>query len=219
MAHLVTDIKARECTECGKAIRTYTEQPMCHPCRAVRREAERKDTERRRRVLDRQQTNLDADLAAHRMSETEHKRRSAVLAGRRGPKRDRRPNRDNRTTTEQGYGYAHQLARGQLLRDLVPGTQCPLCGDPMYPDQLLDCDHSNPAARAEGAPGDRLAHQHCNRRDGATRSLRRQGKHLRQPQRCEVCGVEFQPHPNQKTCSRKCGWTIRRRTAPATPTP
>jgi hypothetical protein len=62
------------------------------------------------------------------------------------------------------YGPEHQRARLRLLRELIAGTPCPLCGEPMYPaTEELDLDHSDPRAKAAGLPGDRLTHRGCNR--------------------------------------------------------
>lgn len=74
------------------------------------------------------------------------------------------------TSTERGYGTPHRRARTELLADFTPGTPCGFCDEPMFEDQLLDLDHSDPAARLRQEPGDRLTHRSCNRRDGARRA-------------------------------------------------
>lgn len=61
------------------------------------------------------------------------------------------------------YGPEHQRVRLRLLRELIPGTPCPLCLEPMFASQELDLDHSDPEAKRVGYPGDRLTHRGCNR--------------------------------------------------------
>jgi hypothetical protein len=66
------------------------------------------------------------------------------------------------TTTQRGYGAAHQKRRAQLLQHAY-FTACPLCGDVMRADEPLDLDHTirlidNPTSR-----GDRIVHSTCNR--------------------------------------------------------
>lgn len=64
--------------------------------------------------------------------------------------------------------YKQAQRRKQLLPYAI-GTDCPLCGLPMYEGQSLDLDHSVPVALGGGAePGDRMAHASCNRSAGAT---------------------------------------------------
>jgi len=74
------------------------------------------------------------------------------------------------TTTQRGYGTAHQRRRAQLL-PLACGEPCPLCGETMTAEQQLDLHHSISAM--QGGIGDRIVHAKCNRgrgqgRDGAT---------------------------------------------------
>jgi hypothetical protein len=78
--------------------------------------------------------------------------------------------KSGRTTTEEGYGWAHQQARAAMLdrlrRDGV--GQCPRCLRPIYPHQarILDAGHSG-NRKALGLPPDQLEHRRCNRRAGA----------------------------------------------------
>lgn len=73
--------------------------------------------------------------------------------------------------SERAYGTLHRKIRLQLLASTPQGTMCPFwggdekCPGPMHPGaQLLDLNHSDPAAKLRGEPGDQLAHRACNRR-------------------------------------------------------
>lgn len=119
------------------------------------------------------------------------------------------------TTTERGYGWPHQRQRAKLLSELVPGTPCALCGKPMNSDHRLDLDHSDPEARLAGKPGDRLTHEGCNRRESAQRNAKARNPNYVPNPECAVCGKPFERNHNVRTCSRACGWTLRRTRAPA----
>lgn len=69
------------------------------------------------------------------------------------------------TTTERGYGWEHQQARAQALRDLCDGEPCPYCDGPMTRVMRLDYDHYPPLALGGGGTR-RLTHASCNRRQG-----------------------------------------------------
>lgn len=94
----------------------------------------------------------------------------------------RRGRRDPRSANERGYGAAHRRERKRQLDELIPGTLCPLCNEPMFLDQELDLDHSDSVVKMRGGPGDRLTHAPCNRRQGARRARGCD---------CEVCTGEF----------------------------
>lgn len=66
----------------------------------------------------------------------------------------------------KNYTPEHRRRRDDLLPKAW-GKQCPLCGLPMLRGQVLELDHSVPAALVPGRPGDRIAHRTCNRRAGA----------------------------------------------------
>lgn len=74
--------------------------------------------------------------------------------------------KSGRTTTEEGYGWTHQQARAQLIRDLRDGDPCCRCGRPMFRNQtrFLDADHWR---NHKPQPPDALAHRRCNRAAGA----------------------------------------------------
>lgn len=76
-------------------------------------------------------------------------------------KRGRCPacNRARGTTTQRGYGTAHQQQRARLLRTAI-GTRCPICTQPMLAGQPLDLDHST---NDKALLGDRIVHAGCNR--------------------------------------------------------
>ena len=62
------------------------------------------------------------------------------------------------------YGPEHRRRRKVLLEQLamLGSAPCPLCGLPMTVANRLHLDHSDPAAKARGEPGDRLVHATCN---------------------------------------------------------
>jgi hypothetical protein len=63
------------------------------------------------------------------------------------------------TTTQRGYGHAHQQRRAQDLATYHPSDPCPRCGQPLGPDPtLLDEGHTDDRAGYEG-----LTHADCNR--------------------------------------------------------
>lgn len=76
---------------------------------------------------------------------------------------------DPRTTTQKGYGWAHQEARRRALEVLVDGTLCHHCRRPMYRTQarVLDLDHTDDRHAYRG-----LAHRSCNRRAGQAKAQR-----------------------------------------------
>lgn len=72
------------------------------------------------------------------------------------------------STTERGLGWAHQRERKRLL-PLAHYTDCPLCGQTMWPDDQLDLDHVVPRCfgGVTGEPGSgRIVHAYCNRAEG-----------------------------------------------------
>lgn len=76
---------------------------------------------------------------------------------------------DGRTTTQRGYGWRHQQARTQAIRDMPDGQACARCGQPMWRSQArtLDLDHTDDRAAYNG-----LAHGACNRRAGQAKAVR-----------------------------------------------
>lgn len=65
---------------------------------------------------------------------------------------------------ERGYGNDHGARRADLLRHLMPGTPCPVCGLGMWTTQALDADHSESLRDNPDAVADRLVHASpCNR--------------------------------------------------------
>lgn len=58
------------------------------------------------------------------------------------------------STSDRGYGLAHQQRREFLLYNLVDGSPCWWCGKPMFKDKNLNfdglslhADHSDPISR------------------------------------------------------------------------
>lgn len=70
---------------------------------------------------------------------------------------------------DPAYGWEHQQRAAALKRKAV-GTICPLCGELMLGSQwragALHLDHTNPADKAAGLPGDRVTHAFCNQSRG-----------------------------------------------------
>lgn len=79
------------------------------------------------------------------------------------------PPRRRGTTTEEGYGWAHQQARARLV-PLALGEACPMqgprCTGVMVDARLMDLHHSDPTARLRGEPGDVVVCAPCNRSYG-----------------------------------------------------
>jgi hypothetical protein len=66
------------------------------------------------------------------------------------------------TRHERGYGSAHVRRRDELLKALVPGTPCSLCGLPMYAWQKLHAGHTVALRDDPAAVADCLQHEACN---------------------------------------------------------
>jgi hypothetical protein len=75
---------------------------------------------------------------------------------------------DRGTTTEQGYGWDHQQIRAALIRDLVEGTPCDRCFEPMHRRQNLDAahPHDRPRSLFATSKATHLEHRTCNIRAG-----------------------------------------------------
>jgi hypothetical protein len=72
------------------------------------------------------------------------------------------------TTKAKGLGHPHRMQRERLLRAHVEGSECELCGRPMYRAQGLQADHVIPRVIAgPRALATRLVHASCNARAGA----------------------------------------------------
>ncbi|TQE43584.1 HNH endonuclease [Corynebacterium phoceense] len=71
------------------------------------------------------------------------------------------------TTAQRGYGGNHAKAREQLIYNLIDGTPCEYCGQPMYREAGRNFDGA--ALEADHEEGDktrlanRLLHRRCNR--------------------------------------------------------
>lgn len=74
------------------------------------------------------------------------------------------------TTTQRGYGYAHQQLRAALLPQAY-GSPCTRCGQTMRQGQPLDLDHTDDRGGYRG-----FAHSTCNRSAGA---IKRNGGDVR----------------------------------------
>lgn len=74
-------------------------------------------------------------------------------------------NRSALTTTQRGYGHAHQKRRAALLAAAY-GQPCPICGKLTLHGQALDLDHTTRLVDNPNSIGDRITHATCNRRGG-----------------------------------------------------
>ena len=87
-------------------------------------------------------------------------------------------NRRAMTTTQRGYGAAHQRKRALLHANAI-GNPCPICHDTMHHNQPLDLDHTTPLSTDPTSQGDRIVHSSCNRAHGASISNGGVGKSQR----------------------------------------
>ena len=69
-------------------------------------------------------------------------------------------------TTQVGLGYAHQRDRRRAIAVMPDGTQCPLCGQPMWKTQRLHYDHVIPRALGGTAGPRSITHGWCNEKAG-----------------------------------------------------
>jgi len=113
------------------------------------------------------------------------------------PPRSPRPARGN--TSARGYGTYHQRLRRYLISIFEPGQPCPRCGGPILAGEPVDLDHTDDRSGYLG-----LSHAWCNR--GALDGPRPRVTS------CPVCGA-YVARSGRKTCSRACGWELRRRAA------
>lgn len=71
------------------------------------------------------------------------------------------------STTERGYGAAHQKERQRWARLVETGkANCTRCLNPIKPDQPWDLDHNDDRTGYLGA-----AHQTCNRSRRTTQQI------------------------------------------------
>jgi len=70
---------------------------------------------------------------------------------------------------DPAYGYRHQLQRAAAITAMPDGTQCPVCGLPMYRDKTrnpdgraLHYDHVIPVSSGGANGPKRLVHGFCN---------------------------------------------------------
>ncbi len=71
------------------------------------------------------------------------------------------------TTTQRGLGAPHQQQSKRMRKNMRQGQPCCICGQPMYHWQPIELDHLVPRALGGIGGPTALAHQHCNRRQGA----------------------------------------------------
>lgn len=129
------------------------------------------------------------------------------------------------TTTQRGYGRAHQLERERRLTRWHPGDPCARCGQPMWgPADRIHLGHTEDRTGYTG-----LEHSDCNTREGARRGNQNRGfkpaaagsnvrcktcgqPYSRAARACEMCGTHYHPsYGEQRTCGRKCGSELQRR--------
>jgi hypothetical protein len=171
----------RPCRRCGRLLYVGAgslPEPMCHPCR---RAAPQRSGPRPPRYCG----------------------CGTRLAGRSNKCPDCRGARP--TTSERGYGLAHQKARRAAIAAYNPGDPCARCGMPMTDDpSLLHLDHTDDRSGYLG-----LSHMMCNISSNSTHPPRR-----REPRVCDQCGLTFKPGGDEQwLCSRPCR-TAARQAAP-----
>lgn len=105
------------------------------------------------------------------------------------------------STTERGYGHAHQVARREAVASHQQGDPCSRCGDPMTEDvSLLDLDHNDDRTGYLG-----LSHRACNRLAVGSRPRSKYRKV------CDYCGLTFATrHEEQRFCSVPCRRTAQK---------
>lgn len=114
---------------------------------------------------------------------------------------------------ERAYGPVHRRRRKVLIAQLaaIGSAPCALCGLPMTAANRLQLDHSDPAAKALGLPGDRLVHAVCNEVSGGelgqaimrTRAAAR--PEPQRPVRPDVCPPDGQgPHIHRGVPNSRC---------------
>src|SRR5665213_3549836 len=80
----------------------------------------------------------------------------------------------SRSTSERGYGIAHQAMRAALVPIVVSGgAVCARCGKRIAPDEPWDLGHSDDRSRWTGPE-----HASCNRSAGSRLKLRRLREHV-----------------------------------------
>jgi hypothetical protein len=80
---------------------------------------------------------------------------------------------NNRSMPDPAYGYRYQVQRAAAWAALPDGTQCPLCGLPMFKDRgrnpdgrSLHWDHVVPVAEGGSDGLKRFVHARCNESRG-----------------------------------------------------
>jgi hypothetical protein len=80
---------------------------------------------------------------------------------------------------DPAYGYRHQLQRAAAWAALPDGTQCQLCGLPMFKDRArnpdgrsLHWDHIIPVADGGTSGPKRFVHARCNESRGGRAGIR-----------------------------------------------
>lgn len=70
--------------------------------------------------------------------------------------------------TGSAYGPRHEQTRAYLLANLIDGTPCDRCLDPMTKAQPLDAahPHDKPASLHPNSHADHLEHRACNQAAG-----------------------------------------------------
>jgi len=119
-------------------------------------------------------------------------------------------------TAARGYGGLHQKLRAQAKVLVDAGAAvCWRCGLGINPGEPFDLGHDDHDRTAYRGP----EHRRCNRATNG-RGKKSGGKSLSGPRQgrtrnCEICGSGYTASSReQRTCSRACGWELRRRNAP-----
>lgn len=120
----------------------------------------------------------------------------------------------------RGYGHQHRVLRAQLQLVVDAGkAKCWRCGDEVPAGSHWHLGHDDDDRTIYRG----IEHPECNlsaagvkaRTRDRLRIQRRPRRAIRARQRdCLICGTGFKAsYPDQRTCSRACGWELRRREA------
>ena len=118
-------------------------------------------------------------------------------------------------TAARGYGAAHVKRRAEAKKQVDAGqANCWRCGRWLPPGEPFDLGHDDDDRTVyrgpECVPCNRST---SGRKPGVPRGRNPDARSRRRG--CEICGAWYTASSaEQRTCSRACGWELRRRNAP-----
>lgn len=106
------------------------------------------------------------------------------------------------------YDARHRARRAELAKHVAAGhATCWRCRQPVHPGTPWDAGHIRPDLPAM------VEHRSCNRA-AAKRSTPTNQRARPSARVCVICGASYRAnHPEQATCSRRCGAVYKRRRA------